>query len=73
MNLEYQIIQEIIKHRTSKIIYVITHSKPNINDNDKKRKIRNINKGIANLIDKNKINDNGMFKAIKQLIIIKLS
>ena len=69
MNLEYQIIKEIIKHKSSKIIYVITHSKQNLNDNDKKRKIRNINKGIANIMDKNKINDNGMFKATDNNIV----
>jgi len=69
MNLEYQIIQEVIKHKTSKIIYVITHSKQNLNDNDKKRKIRNINKGMANLIERNHINDNGMFKATDNNVI----
>jgi hypothetical protein len=69
MNLEYQIIQEIIKHKTSKIIYVITHSKQNLNDNDKKRKIRNINQGIGNLKERNKINDNGMLKATDDNIV----
>ena len=69
MNLEYKIIQEIIKHKTSNIIYVITHSISNLNDNDKKRKIRNINKGIANLMEKNKIQNNGMFKATENNVV----
>ena len=69
MNLEYEIIKEIIKHKTSNIIYVITHSISNLNDNDKKRKIRNINEGIANLLEKNKIQNNGMFKATENNVV----
>ena len=66
MNLEYKIIQEIIKHKTSNIIYVITHSISNLNDNDKKRKIRNINKGIANLMEKIK------FKIMECLKLLRI-
>ena len=64
MNLESQILKEIIKFKKSKIIYVITHSKPNLSDNIKKRKIRNINQGIQNIKETNNIKENfGMLEA----------
>ena len=69
MNLEYPIIKEIVKHKTSKIIYVITHSKSNLNDNEKFRKKRNINNGIQNILKKNNIEDNGMLKATDNNIV----
>ena len=62
MNLEAPIIKELMKHKKSKIIFVLTHSQSNMSDNDKKRKIRNINLGIKTVLDDNKIIDNGMFK-----------
>ena len=63
MNLEAPIIKEIMKHKKSKIIFVVTHSNPNMLDISKIRKIRNINIGIKQVLDNNKITDNGMFQA----------
>jgi GTP-binding protein EngB required for normal cell division len=37
MNFEYKMIKEMIKHKKSKIIYVITHSPSNLNENEKKK------------------------------------
>lgn len=48
-NIELPIIEELCKHPSSKIIYVITHSDPDMDDIDKEEKIRNINVGIQNL------------------------
>ena len=42
-NLELPILEEVCNHKTSKIIYVITHSNPNMDDQDKEDKIDNIN------------------------------
>ena len=44
--LEYLILDEILEHKSSKIIYVITHSSPNITDRNKKNIIEKINSGI---------------------------
>ena len=48
-NLELPIIEELCKHCSSKIVYVIIHSNPNMDDLDKEDKIRNINVGLQNL------------------------
>ena len=45
-NIEFPLIDEIIKYPSIKIIYVITHSNPNITDILKKDFIDNINKGL---------------------------
>ena len=47
--LELPILQEIIKHKTSKVIYVITHCMQNINLNQKTRKIKHIHEGIQGI------------------------
>ena len=47
--MEFPILEELCKHRTSKIIYVITHSNPNMDDQDKEEKIESINEGLQNL------------------------
>ena len=66
MELEYPIIEEIIKQSKdkSKLIYVITHSKLNPDSREKKRIIDRINTGIYGITKnkpiKNKIN---LFKA----------
>ena len=69
MNIEYKMIKEITNHKKSKLIYVITHSPSNLNDNNKKMKIRNINVGIQKIIDKYNIQDNGMLKAIDNNVV----
>ena len=45
-NIEFPLIDEIIKYPSIKIIYVITHSNPNITDILKKDFIDSINKGL---------------------------
>ena len=47
--IEFPIIEELCKHKSSKIIYVITHSNPNMDEEDKEEKIVNINEGLQNL------------------------
>lgn len=69
MNFEYKMIKEMIKHKKSKIIYVITHSPSNLNENEKKKKIRNINLGLRKIIDKYKIEDNNMLKAVENNVV----
>ena len=61
-NIEFPLIDEIIKYPSIKIIYVITHSNPNITDILKKDFIDNINKGLNK---KRKINN---FEEIKEKI-----
>ena len=66
MKLEYPIIEEITKHKTSKIIYVITHSKSNITGKIKDKILERINSGIKGItkiseqIEKFKANDNNV-------------
>ena len=50
---EYPIIEEIVKHKSSKIIYVITHSVNNLNTKKKKKVYDKINTGLSG-ITKNK-------------------
>ena len=47
--MEFPMLEEFCKHRSSKIIYVITHSNPNMDEVDKEEKIDNINDGLQNL------------------------
>ena len=47
--LEYPIFEEIIEHESSKIIYVITHSSPNIQAKIKKKVYDRINSGIQGI------------------------
>ena len=66
-NLELPILEEICNYKKSKIIYVITHSNPNMNKEDKEEKIENINEGLQNITKNSKIhdetNDKGMLVA----------
>ena len=56
-NLELPIIEELCKHSTSKVIYVVTHSDPDMDEIDKEDKIRNINVGIQNLTKNSSIHN----------------
>ena len=47
--MELPMLEEFCKHKSSKIIYVITHSNPNMDDQDKEEKIDNINDGLQNI------------------------
>jgi GTP-binding protein EngB required for normal cell division len=49
MKLEYPLIEEITKHKATKIIYVITHSKSNITEKIKNIIIKRINSGIKGI------------------------
>ena len=51
MQLEYSILEEIYKHPSSKIIYVITQSNPNMDDIDKEEEITRINEGMQGITE----------------------
>jgi len=53
--LELPIFEEFCKHKSSKIIYVITHSDPNMDEIDKEDKIRNLSEGLQNLTKNSEI------------------
>ena len=67
-SLELPILEEICNHKNSKVIYVITHSIPNMKEEIKKKKIENINEGLQEITKESKIHDetlnNGMLYAI---------
>ena len=50
--LELPILEEIIKHKSSKIIYVVTHCNKNMTANAKKKKISHIIEGIQGISKK---------------------
>ena len=68
MELEYPIIEEITKHKSSKLIYVITHSKNNIKQRTKTKIFDRINSGIQG-ITKNKSISTKMFKATENNVV----
>ena len=47
--MELPILEELCNHTSTKIIYVITHSNPNMDELDKEEKINSINEGLQNL------------------------
>ena len=53
MDLELPILEELVKHQSTKIIYVVTHCNPNMDDVDKEDEIIKIQEGIQG-ITKNK-------------------
>ena len=53
MELEMPILEELCNHRSSKVIYVITHSDPDMDEIDKEIKINNINVGLQNITKSN--------------------
>ena len=56
MELEYLMLDEILKNSSSKIIYVITHSNHNLTEEMKRTVIERINSGIKEMF-KNKNKD----------------
>ena len=58
MKLEVPMLMEIIKHKSSKIIYVITHSIPNMNEKKKKKVLEKINSGLKELFKNYESNKN---------------
>ena len=70
MKIEYPIIEEITKHKTSKIIYVITHSRSNMTGKIKKKIFDRINSGIQGITKNTQISDKiGMFKANDENVV----
>ena len=70
MELEYPMIEEILKHKTSKIIYVITHSKKDIKPKIKNKVFERINSGIQGITKNKKIsNEIEMFKANENNVV----
>ena len=70
LELEYPMIEEIINHESTKIIYVITHSSPNTNNQKKQQVYDRINSGIKG-ITKNKPIENKiqMFEADQNNVV----
>ena len=72
-NLELPILEEICNHKNSKIIYVVTHSNPNMDEQDKEDKIDNINEGLQNVTIQSPIHketkNKGMLLASKDNVI----
>ena len=56
--LEVPILEEIFKHKSSKIIYVITHSKPDVNENQRNKIYERINSGLKGLFNIDEIEEN---------------
>ena len=71
--MEFPMLEEFCKHRSSKIIYVITHSNPNMDEVDKEEKIDNINDGLQNLTKNtsiyNESQPGGMLIATKDNVV----
>ena len=68
--IEYPIIEEILKHESSKIIYVITRSINNLENKERKKVYNRINSGLVG-ISKNKPiqNDIDMMKANENNVV----
>ena len=71
---EIPIIEEIVNHKSSKIIYVITHSNPNASNKQKKKCIIQINEGIQNKTKNNskvfqETQEGGMLKASEENVV----
>ena len=56
-NLELPILEEVCNHKNSKVIYVVTHSKPDMDETEKEEKIDNINEGLQNITINSKIHN----------------
>ena len=68
--LEYPIFEEIVEHESSKIIYVITHSSPNIQAKIKKKVYDRINSGIQGITKDTQIeNKIEKFKASENNVV----
>ena len=58
MDIEYPLLEEVIKHKSIKIIYVITHSNPGMNEKIRKKIYNRINTGIEGItLDKSIIKE----------------
>ena len=57
MEIEYLMLDEILKHESSQIIYVLTHSNPNLTGKKKEEIIERINSGIDGIFENKKKNE----------------
>ncbi len=55
MKLEAPILEELVNFKEGKVIYVITHSNPSMDDEDKEEKIQSINEGLKGVLKNSKI------------------
>lgn len=70
MKLEYPMIEEIVKHESTSLIYVITHSIPNLKEKSKKKIYDRINSGIQEITtDKLSYDKIKMFKADENNVV----
>ena len=75
MDLEVPIIEEIGNYKGCKVIYVITHSDPNMDDEEKENKIQNINEGLQGILKKNnsdmikETNPGGILEASNETVV----
>ena len=73
LDFEYPIIEEILNHESAKIIYIMTHSNPNMTKKEEENKIRNLNRGLEKIIEKkakeDDIRKSGMFRVTKDNVI----
>ena len=61
--MELPILEELCKHTSTKVIYVITHSNPDMDEQDKEDKIDSINDGLQNLTK-----DSSIFDEAKKML-----
>ena len=57
MKLEFPMLEEILKHKSSKLIYIITHSPPNLNEKKKNKILEKINSGLKEIFENNELNN----------------
>jgi len=70
MELEYPMIEEIVKHESTSLIYVITHSIPNLKEKSKKKFYDRINSGIQGITkDKLSYDKIKMFEADESNVV----
>ena len=60
MKLEIPMLEEILKHKSSKLIYIITHSPSNLNDKKKDKVINRINSGLKGIFGNTELKNDKM-------------
>ena len=67
--LEYPMFEEITNHKSSRLIYVITHSKKNLKEKNKKLIFEKINNGLWGTKKERILNNKGMLKANENNVV----
>ena len=67
--LEYPMFEEITNHKSSRLIYVITHSKKNLKEKNKKLIFEKINSGLWGTKKERILNNKGMLKANENNVV----